>query len=75
MTRQTDERDTLITATPVPTRPSRATITVTAPTMEDEARRDAAARAFEDAGDVADEATFDTRSSRCLRSARCTVTK
>jgi hypothetical protein len=44
-------------------------------TAADEARRAASTKASADAVDVAVEATFATRSSRCYKSARCTGTK
>jgi hypothetical protein len=76
MTRRADEHDTLIRATPVPMRHTRTTITVTDPaTAVDEARRGESAKASADVEDVAVEATFATRSSRCCKSDRCTGTK
>jgi hypothetical protein len=43
--------------------------------VADEARKVASAKASVDAVDVAVEATFATRSSRCYKSDRCTVTR
>jgi hypothetical protein len=44
-------------------------------TAVDEARRAARVKASADVVDVAVEATFATRSSRCCKSARCTGTR